>query len=185
MTDVPFSEPPEAPARFDGAGVLLRLVQGLAFRSRWASEGLPDELGGFSHGAGAMTIAGLMTHIEQLVRWVTDTVGAHEAGVDTARALEEQRAARRRGDLHTPAAARARTLAALVELSALIARLDDRRLATLRIGAGPDALPVWNLVNGPLADALTHVGQLSSWRRLAGSPAPKADVFRGRPPRPA
>lgn len=34
-------------------------------------------------------------------------------------------------------------------------------------------VPFWYLINGPIADALTHVGQISSWRRMAGNPQPK------------
>lgn len=40
--------------------------------------------------------------------------------------------------------------------------------------------PFWNLLNGPLLDALTHVGQITSWRRIAGNPQPKGvNVFLG------
>ncbi|UCG69459.1 MAG: hypothetical protein JSV09_00075 [Thermoplasmata archaeon] len=42
--------------------------------------------------------------------------------------------------------------------------------------------PIWNIINGPLCDALTHVGQLASWRRLNGNPILGANVFLGRPP---
>ena len=45
------------------------------------------------------------------------------------------------------------------------------------------ALPdVMDEDKGPYADFLTHVGQVAAWRRQAGSPAPRADVFRGEPP---
>ncbi|MCK5671198.1 hypothetical protein KAI10_07435, partial [Candidatus Bathyarchaeota archaeon] len=43
--------------------------------------------------------------------------------------------------------------------------------------------PVWNLINGPLSDALTHVGQIASWRRMNGNPIPGARVFHGEPPK--
>ncbi len=42
--------------------------------------------------------------------------------------------------------------------------------------------PVWNIMKGPLADALTHVGQINAWRRLNGNPTPPANVFAGVPP---
>jgi hypothetical protein len=38
------------------------------------------------------------------------------------------------------------------------------------------------MINGPLADALTHVGQINAFRRLAGNPTPKARLFTGEPP---
>ena len=41
-------------------------------------------------------------------------------------------------------------------------------------------LPFWYWINGPLADALTHVGQITSWRRIAGNPQLKGvNVFIG------
>ena len=60
--------------------------------------------------------------------------------------------------------------------------MSDEQLANCSIVNSQGPAPFWNMINGPLADALTHVGQINSWRRLAGNPAPKADVFRGRPP---
>ena len=42
--------------------------------------------------------------------------------------------------------------------------------------------PFWHIINGPIADALTHVGQINSFRRLVGNPTPKAQVFLGIPP---
>jgi hypothetical protein len=46
-----------------------------------------------------------------------------------------------------------------------------------------DGRPFWHVINGPIADALTHVGQVNSFRRLAGNPTPKANVFLGLPPK--
>ena len=42
--------------------------------------------------------------------------------------------------------------------------------------------PFWHIINGPLSDALTHVGQINSFRRLAGNPVSGANVFTGTPP---
>jgi hypothetical protein len=57
--------------------------------------------------------------------------------------------------------------------------MSDEGLAAIQIRE----LPFWHIVNGPVADALTHVGQINSFRRLAGNPTPKANVFWGLPPR--
>lgn len=42
--------------------------------------------------------------------------------------------------------------------------------------------PFWHIINGPLCDALTHVGQIRYLRRLLGKQGPEANVFLGRPP---
>jgi hypothetical protein len=39
------------------------------------------------------------------------------------------------------------------------------------------------MINGPISDALTHVGQVNSFRRLSGNPVSPANVFSGEPPR--
>jgi hypothetical protein len=39
------------------------------------------------------------------------------------------------------------------------------------------------LLQGPLSDAMTHVGQLSMLRRLAGSPIPAENFFKAKLPR--
>ena len=49
----------------------------------------------------------------------------------------------------------------------------------------PMGAPAERLIQGPIADALTHVGQLATLRRLCGAPVPpenyfKADIGAGR-----
>jgi hypothetical protein len=188
MSDLPFETLPEAPASFCGTGVLARTVDALGFRYRWATEDLPDDAGAFQPCEGAMTLAGLLTHIEALSRWMLALVRGHvERDPSLAKkVLDDLDADHEKGEETRQASAgdaRARTLTQLADLRALLARLDDDDLAGLRIGTGDEEHPVWRLVNGPLADALTHVGQVSSWRRMAGCPGPRADLFRGRPPK--
>ncbi len=41
--------------------------------------------------------------------------------------------------------------------------------------------PIWNLLNGPLSDAIYHTGQLVSFRRTSGNPIQTGvNVFFGR-----
>jgi hypothetical protein len=41
--------------------------------------------------------------------------------------------------------------------------------------------PLWNMLNGPLADAIYHTGQIVTFRRTTGNPSNKrVNVFRGR-----
>ena len=59
-------------------------------------------------------------------------------------------------------------------------RFDDYLASDLPLGSMPE-----KLFQGPIADALTHVGQLTMLRRLAGSPVKgenyfKADIVEGR-----
>ena len=41
--------------------------------------------------------------------------------------------------------------------------------------------PYWNLINGPIADAIWHTGQIVSFRRASGNPFnSRASVFSGK-----
>lgn len=72
---------------------------------------------------------------------------------------------------------RRETLKTSSPISARLAGLTDAELAD---GSVRDH-PIWYLINGPLADALTHVGQINAWPRLAGNPCSKVSVSLGLP----
>lgn len=184
MTSLPYDQLPEPPAdQPGGAAVLARLIDGAAFRYRWASEGLADDDLAWEACEGAHSIGSLLDHLRFLARWVAVNLAAARDGVEpvpypqACDGLPDPT-----GSLE---ALRAQTLSAWSEARSTALALGDDGLAkvTLVGGREPTSFPVWNLLNGPLADALTHIGQLNAWRRQLGKPAPRADVFRGRPPR--
>lgn len=163
MDVLPYNTIPDYPSSVSAGTVLARLIDGLAFRYRWATEGLsPDEMG-FSPGAESMSLGQLLAHILSLISWVDQTFGGEK---------------RLDGERLPLAELRAQTLRRCVVLRARLARMSEAEIAAC---AGPD-FEFWNLINGPVADALTHIGQVNAWRRLAGNPTPRANVFRGRPP---
>ena len=48
-------------------------------------------------------------------------------------------------------------------------------------GTEENSVPVWHLFNGPIDDAITHVGQITSYRRSSGNPInPFVNVFMGK-----
>ena len=74
------------------------------------------------------------------------------------------------------------TLLLLAELSAHLKLMTDSDLNNLELQNKniEKQFPIMYLINGQLADALTHVGQITSWRRIAGNPQPKGvNVFLG------
>ena len=170
MDELPYAVLPEPPARVRGATVMARVVDGLAFRYRWATEGLRPADADFRPGAGSMSLLELVAHIARLVSWLD----GHLGGQSSPSFAEDLQGLSRQ------------TLDHLGQLRARLQTMDDAALGEHRISGGSgDSLPFWNMLNGPLADALTHVGQINAWRRLAGNPTPRADVFRGRPPAPS
>ncbi len=78
---------------------------------------------------------------------------------------------------------RAKTLENIQTISNILKNgkgtLDDYPIIFMR-GEERSELPFWNLVNGPIADALWHVGQVVSFRRSSGNPFnSKASVLTG------
>ena len=67
----------------------------------------------------------------------------------------------------------------LKKLVTLLREMNDSELVEMEKNTSRK-LPFWYWINGPLADALTHVGQITSWRRIAGNPQLKGvNVFIG------
>lgn len=156
-----------APASLSGTSVLARIVDGLAFRYYWATEGLRPEDFEFRPGPDSMSTKELQQHIVRLVSLIQQTVfnasqretfESDDAHLLREKALENLRLVRER-----------------------LGQLTDDALAEHQVRIRDSQFPVWNIMNGPLADALTHVGQINAWRRLNGNPTPRADVFLGRP----
>jgi len=144
------------PQRHDANGVVMRLIDGLGYRFYWATEGLTDEDFTFSPGGGCQTIGELMGHIWGLANWIR----RHTFGAGTPR---------RKNPIHHLDA----VLNTLFAVRSHIETLDEPALFELAV----DGHPVWHLINGPLADALTHTGQIASFRRINGNPVPEHNVF--------
>lgn len=65
-------------------------------------------------------------------------------------------------------------------LKAKDARLEDF-VVTFQGGGQASQYPFWNLINGPIADALWHCGQVVSFRRASGNPLnPNVSLFSGK-----
>jgi hypothetical protein len=160
---------PPPPATVNGVAVFTRFLDGLAFRYYWATEGLRVEDHEFRPAPSSMSTRELLQHVLNLALMI-------EQCVDNA----EARASFESDD---PGTLRRKTLAVLAAVRDRLSGLDDATFAGHRVvKRDGSSWPVWNIMNGPLADALTHVGQLNAWRRLNGNPVAPAAVFTGAPP---
>jgi hypothetical protein len=122
---------------------LLRLTLAtLAYRTTRALENAPDTFANFSS-AGRRPVQ-ILAHMGDLLHWALSMAQGnpawHSAG-PLAWPQEQQR-----------------FFAALAALDAFLA------------SSVPVQAPTERLMQGPIADALTHVGQLAMLRRLAGAP---------------
>ena len=170
MKELPYYRIPEAPDSMSATTVLIRLIDGLGFRYRWATEGLRVEDMEFQPCNSSMRVWELLAHIHGLLLVSEGFITGKELEEITPVGLEERRR---------------KTLEAVVRIREALLELDDEFLGNRMYSPPWDEreFPIWNLINGPMSDALTHVGQIASWRRINNNPILKARVFHGQPPK--
>lgn len=121
----------------------------LAYRASRAVEGAPDDFAGFS-GCGR-TPAQILAHMGDLFDWALSIVEGRETWHNS-------------GPLSWPEEKR-RFFAALQAFDGVLAQ------------PGPIHGDLERLFQGPVADALTHTGQLAMMRRLAGYKIPGENYY--------
>jgi len=127
-----------------GRELLRHALATLAYRGGKAVRGAPDAFGAFHLAATSRTPVQILAHIGDLLDWA----------LSVARGQETWHA--------SPPLAWPDEVSRFYEG---LARLDAQLAAQDPAGATLE-----QLFQGPIADALTHVGQLTLLRRLAGSP---------------
>jgi hypothetical protein len=138
---------------------LRHTVATLAYRGGKAVRGAPEGFGAFRIGEGTRTPIQILAHVGDLLDWALSLAKGAEAWHDSTP-----------GSWST-------------EVTRFFEGLErfDRYLAS----SAPLSAPAQRLFQGPIADALTHVGQITMLRRLAGAPMKgenysKADIAAGR-----
>jgi hypothetical protein len=143
----------------DARQLLRHTLATLAYRGGKAVRGAPDGFAPFTPAPGSRTPAQILAHVGDLLDWTVSLCRGEHAWRDSAPLPWPEEVARfHRG---------------LAAVDAVLAK--DAPLGT----------PVERLFQGPIADALTHVGQLTMLRRMFGSPVKgenyaKAEIVAGR-----
>ena len=158
---------PEYPKTVSAATILIRLLDGLAFRYRWATENLTQHNLAFKPCETSMSMFELLNHIHHLATVINKSVNAVEIE-KTVVTLEFD-------------ALRSETILLLKKSNEKLMNWKDSdlELYKFKLKNKDVEFPIWNLINGPISDALTHVGQITSWRRIDGNPIEKVNVFTG------
>jgi len=128
----------------DTLDMLRHTVATLAYRGAKAMRGAPADFAGYRSAPDSRTPAEILAHMGDLFDWALGLCdGRHEWHDSQALAWE-------------------------VGMARFFAVLEafDRRLST----GAPLGCPAERIFQGPVADALTHVGQLAMLRRMAGCP---------------
>lgn len=133
----------------------------LAYRGGKAVRGVGDEFARFSLGENPKTPAMILAHIGDLLDWAVTLAEGKQAWNNSVPLPWEQEVQR---------------------FHSALQKFDDYLTSDRPLAASPEML-----FQGPIADALTHVGQLAMLRRLAGTKIKmksenysKADIVAGR-----
>lgn len=151
--------PRTVPTRDPKIEALRHALATVAYRGGKALRGAPAELAEFRVAAGTRTPLELLAHVNDLFDWALHLAeGEHVWQASTPIAWERE----------------------VDRFYAGLAAFDQRLASGRPLGYPPEAL-----FQGPVADALTHVGQLAMLRRLAGAPVRgenyfKAEIVAGR-----
>jgi hypothetical protein len=170
QSELPYKEIPSYPANYTQSTVISRMIDGLGYRYYWATENLRALDLDFKPDTLARSTFETMEHIYGLSFMI---LNASKNQVNHRRDPVQMTA----NDL------RLATLYNLKSASAAMALVEDlEELNILFEGStGRKALPFWYVLNGPLADAIYHTGQMVSFRRTSGNPMnPKVNVFMGK-----
>ncbi len=173
QNSLPYYEIPTHPDTYSAGNVMGRLVDGLGFRYYWATEGLRDEDLLYKPSAEGRALEETLDHVYGLSLTMVNAPQSivNERPVDWSEMTFKEK--------------RAQTLMNFQKASELMKAGDPDEMESYRVlfkrGENLSEFPFWNLINGPVSDALWHTGQLVLMRRAAGNPInPKVSVFTGK-----
>jgi len=150
------------PETVSGGAIISRLLDGIGFRFYWATDSLRPEDFTFRLLPEVMSVNELIEHIWQTLDWISRS----------ARGVKFEIPPEVDGYRNS-------VLAKIQDLRDYFENLPDGELKDIIIGRQS----FWHMINGPLADMLTHIGQINSFRRVSGNPASQSNPFRGKPPK--
>ena len=172
-TQLPYKEIPKYPEKYTTGTVISRMIDGLGYRFYWATEGLRQEDLSYKPSKKSRTTEETLQHIYGLSETILNA--------------PMQRANIRPADWSYLSFEQLRnsTLQNFKKASDLLLKMSDADVSKLEIAFKRQKkefkAPYWNMLNGPLADAIYHTGQIVTFRRSSGNPMnPKVNVFMGK-----
>ena len=159
---LPYAEIPNYPAQYTAESVIARLIDGIGFRFYWATEGLRPEDLAFRPTKESRTSEETIDHIMGLSTVVLNAVRNEvntRSGEETSPLTFDTK--------------RQKTLNNLKMASDILKsgkqKLEDSKMI-FKNGDKSTEYPFWNEINGPISDALWHIGQVVTFRRSSGNP---------------
>lgn len=131
--------------------MLRHTLATLAYRLGRALDGAPADFGTFRAGETVRTPVEILAHMGDLMDWAAGLAeGVHQWNASTPLPWDAE----------------------IVRFQAALQKLDAR------LAAGPLSCDEKRLFQGPIADALTHTGQIALLRRMHGTPMKPKNYFK-------
>lgn len=169
-----YYEIPEYPSTYNAGTVMARMADGLGFRYYWATAGLTEENLSYKSNDDGRTINQTLDHIWTLCKIVANSAKQEPTSfdVDPSKFTFTEKRNQTLEFIETASEILKKSDAADFEKFDMIFKYPD---------GNSQEYPVWNVMNGPLSDALWHVGQVVLMRRGAGNPfASNVGVLEGK-----
>lgn len=169
--ELPYAEIPEYPASYTAGSVAARMIDGLGFRYYWATEGLRKEDLAYSPSEKGRTCGETIDHLYGLSNVIVNatTKTANDSSLPKIELTYEEK--------------RKKTLQNFKKASEILNESTDLTefMLVFKSEKGSSEYPFWNNINGPIADAIWHTGQVVLLRRASGNPFnSKVSVFNGK-----
>ncbi|WP_370478169.1 hypothetical protein [Tamlana flava] len=147
---LPYHEIPEHSENYSAGTVVSRMIDGLGFRYFWATHGLGKEDLGYRPSESGRSCEETIDHIFGLSNFILTSISS-EKREDKIKELSFDDKRRQ-------------TLINLKEASGILRTTEDISQFD------NEKFPFWNLINGPISDAIWHCGQVVILRRASGNP---------------
>lgn len=158
---------PPVPTTVNATSVMARMVDAIALRFNLSTLGLLDKNLSFRPVESSLSIGEVIEHIYDLLAWINKCLGNDYKTQLTPTVIGYRIAIEE----------------VCEQLKTTLMAMKEEELEAIQIylKRTDTHYPFWNLINGPMSDVLTHVGQINSWRRMDGNPCPKYSPFTGEP----
>lgn len=171
-SELPYAELPDHPKRYTANTVVSRFIDGLGYRYYWATKDLREEDLNYTPSPNARNQFETLVHIYGLSKTMLNAVVKNPNQAINSKELQTYEGLRKATLLNLKQTSEIHT-------KATEGAIEDFNIVFNRNGT-TTTYPFWYMMNGPLADAMYHLGQVVTLRRSSGNPInPKVNVFLG------
>ncbi|MFK8006244.1 MAG: DinB family protein [Saprospiraceae bacterium] len=168
MSDSFFQSLPPTPSSLSSGAILSRFIVAIGFRYQTATKGLTQNEIQFRPVEGSMNMLELLDHIYKVLTWGYKAFDKNVKLKTPTNTFDDYRK---------------KTLQVCESFKNRLEEMSDEELEQTEVYLKriDTTFSFWYLINGPISDVLTHIGQINSWRRIAGNPVDRISPFTGEP----